>query len=149
MAMLNERLQDLSVIYWLKNLYPSGVTIVEGFQQQELVVPSIALENKNIMIRPFEIGNRKGLEDRYYTLDVYAVNKPQRDEFTYNLINELQNNISVYNYNQGFPPVYNPAQIGALIVGEIRSDYVKVMAELVTQLYYRATVHFVATYNPA
>jgi hypothetical protein len=148
MTMLLERLQDKSVIYWMKALYPSGVTVSEGWNQEELVVPTLALENKTLYLRPFELGNRKGLEDRYFYIDIFAVNKPQRDEFSYTLFNELQNYIPVYNYNQGFPPIVSPSQIGILTVSEVRVDYVKVIAELVTQLYYRATVHFVATYNP-
>lgn len=147
--MYQERKEDLSVYYWLVNnfsAYPN-ITIVDGFQQENLIIPSISSEATSIAAEPFELGNRTRLQIRVWQIDIYAVNKSQRDEFAYKILNELYENIDVYNYDEGFPPGSSPSRIGSLILDDVRVDFIKIFPELVDKLYYRASITFAAHYG--
>lgn len=144
--MLLERLEDLSVYYWLKSTFADApfITITDGFPETDLALPTIAVEAGKIDVVGFELGNRDGLRVRRWYLDIYAVNKAQRDEIGYRLLDVLKNPVPVYNYNEGFPPTVTPARAGALIVESKSFNPIKVSERVVDKLYYRATVSFVA-----
>lgn len=148
--MYQERKEDLSVYYFINNLFEDVsefVTIVDGYPETTLQIPTIAVESKRINTEKFELGNTKRLKIRAWVIDVFARNKSQRDEFSYRILNSLEDTIPVYNYDEGFPPNVNPSQLGCLIEDNIRLDIVRVMPQLVDKLYYRATITFTASYN--
>lgn len=144
--MYKERLEDLSIYYWLKSKFSdaSYIRIVDGFPEGDLVLPTIAVEAGRIDVQEYEMGNRDGLRVRRWFIDIYASNKSQRDEFGYRLLNELKNGIPVYNYNEGFPPSVAPTKIGALQILAKSYDPIRINADVVEKLYYRATVSIVA-----
>lgn len=144
-----ERKQDLSVVYFIKDSFEdySFITIVDGFPEGELTIPTISVDNDEIDTYPFELGNRNRAQFRTWYIDVFAKNKSQRDEYSYKILNELEEGISVYNYDEGFPPDQQPTRIGALIPDDIKLRIIRINPELVDKLYYRATVIFTAVYN--
>ena len=147
-----ERLQDLSVYYWLKGQLPDFVQIVDAFPAQinqadtPLTLPVVSVDHINIRAVAFELG---GLEtnEQMWAIDVFAKQKSQRDDFTYKLVNELKHGIPVYDYNQGFPPVVIDC-IGALITDNIQAKPVYVFRDLVKDLYWRSTITFSSRYQP-
>ena len=144
--MYRERKEDLSLYYWLKNLFltTSYITIVDGFPTDNLVLPTISVDAVSIDPRPHELGNRTRVNTRVWRIDVFAKNKSQRDEIGYKILNGLIDPIPVYDYDEGFPPDVSPTQIGTLFIGDRRMEIIRVLPELVETLYYRATITFVA-----
>lgn len=147
-----ERLQDLSVKYWLEDVvYPdisSFLTVVDGFPNELLSLPTIAVEWEDIRVRPQELGNRYGIDLRLWIIDIFAKNKSQRDDYSFRLKRYLANTIPVYNYVEGFPPEVTPSQIGYLSAEQLRLKRIKILPELVGEnLYYRSNVSFVGTYT--
>lgn len=139
---------DRSVYYWLKNLFSGtpAVQIEDGFPVKELVLPTISIESETIYIKPKELGNREGLPIRFWYIDIFAVNKTQRDEFSYIILDALQNKIAVYDYDAGFPPATIP-RIGVIDPEELKLQIIKVIPELVDTLYWRSQISFVASYE--
>jgi len=141
-----ERKQDMSVIAWLKVLFADApfINIVDGFPNTELTLPVIAVETDTIETVPYELGNRQRLEIRNWYLDIFAMNKAQRDEFGYRIIQALENAIPVYDYDAGF---VNPPVIGSLLPDTIQMKIVRVLPELTEAMYYRSAVIFTSEYS--
>lgn len=147
-----ERLKDISVYYWLKNLLQQeigdvGLTIVDEFPETDLNIPTISVEWDEMTSEDYEMGNRQGDYVRSWYLNVFAKTGQQRDDLAYKLIEALEQPIPVYDYNQGFPPSVTPDKIGSLQPTRKRIRKIKVMSELVEKLYYRAQILYIATYN--
>ena len=143
--MYKERLEDLSVYYFLKDKFPEPlITIVDGFPEGTLVLPTIAVEAGKIDVVEFELGNRVGLRVRRWFIDIYAKNKSQRDEFGYRLLDVLKDGVPVYNYDEGFPPSVTPSLIGHLQVLSKSYNPIRISEDVVEKLYYRATISMVA-----
>lgn len=120
------------------------INIVDGFPEGDLKLPTVAVEAGRIDVVEYELGNRDGLRVRRWYIDIYANTKAQRDEFGYKLLDVLKDGIPVYNYDQGFPPSVTPTRIGTLVVISKSYDPIKVSADVVEKLYYRATISMVA-----
>lgn len=148
--MFLERLQDLSIYYWLKDdilsAYPS-VTVNDGFPEENLEIPSVSVESHDIRSRQKELGNRKSRRQRMWTIEIIATNKAQRDELTSIVLEDLEYGIPVYDYNEGFPPSNSPSELGLLrpIDWEVRT--VRIFPDLVEKLYWRNTLRFFTEYN--
>lgn len=138
-----ERKEDLSIYYWLVNKFASTpfVKIVDGFPVEEFSIPSISLEQDELENYPIQLGDRKGGSVRTWYIDVFAKNKSQRDEFAYKIYNDLKDGITVYDYDEGFD---NPSAIGHLDIEYRKIQIVRIEPELVTTLYYRATITILA-----
>lgn len=146
--MLQERLEDLSIYYWVKSNFPDFVNVVDGFPLSDLVLPTISVEWEDLVGENFELGNRVDLKTRTWYIDVFAKNKSQRDEFVYQLYNDLNNGISVYNYNEGFPEQgITPSKIGQLLPKTRQLRNIHVDDSSVEELYYRAVCIFTAVYE--
>lgn len=141
-----ERLEDLSVYYFLKDKFSDApfINITDAFPEDDLVLPTISCEAGRIDVKEYELGNRDGLRVRRWFIDIFAKNQSQRDEFGYRLLNELKNGIPVYNYNSGFPPSATPDKIGVLQILSKVYDPVKINSDVSGLLYYRATLTIVA-----
>ena len=145
-----ERIEDLSVYYFLKDKFPEDfITIVDGFPEGSLVLPTIAVEAGKIDVVEYELGNKVGLRVRRWYIDIYAKNKSQRDEFGYRLLDVLKDGIPVYNYDEGFPPLVSPAKIGTLIVLSKSYNPIKINEDVVEKLYFRASISIVAQNDKA
>lgn len=144
-----ERKEDLSIYYWLKDKFSASpsVNIVDGFPAENLVLPTISIEWKRIEGTNFELGNRDWFKRRLWYIDVFATNKSQRDEFAYKIMNEVSEGIPVYDYDLGFPPAVTPTKLGILIPESVSLDMIKIIPELVDKMYYRSTVMFMAYYD--
>lgn len=95
-----------------------------------------------------ELGNRKLVKTRIWFIDIFAVNKSQRDEFAYKIFNELDDGVPVYNYNEGFPEQgITPTRLGALLPLSRRIKNIPVDSSLVDEMYYRAEIVFTAYYD--
>lgn len=147
MTMTDYRLEDLSVIYWLKDLLASTfITVNDGYTAENLVIPSVAIEWNGVEKLDYELGSRDGLVEREYYIDIYAKNRSQRDEIAYMILDALSDPIPVYDYNEGFPP-FSPTQIGCLNHRRSRARNIPVNSKLVDELYYRATIQYVASFQ--
>lgn len=145
--MITERAIDLSIFYFLRNLMPSFVDVVDAFpesQTQEspqLSLPTVSIDSLDMTNLPFELGSLDKTK-RFWAIDVFAKTKSQRDDFTYTIFQKLKDeNISVYDYGQGFPPVVVP-QIGYLVTDKIVAKPVYVFRDLVQDLYWRSRITF-------
>jgi hypothetical protein len=145
------RKQDLSIYYFLQDdVFGSYdfVNIEDGFPESELQLPTVSVEALDINPTVFELGNRVGRKDRLWAIDIFAQQKAQRDEFGYLIIDELENGIPVYDYDEGFPPSVSPTQLGALDVRDIRASPVVIFPEIQEKLYWRINVIFSTVYHP-
>lgn len=145
--MFIERLEDLSVFYFLKDGVFSGydfIKITDEYPDTNLTLPTVSVENGRIDVKDYQLGDRDGLRVRRWDIDIFAKNKSQRDDFGYKLLNDLKNGIPVYNYNEGFPPSSTPTKVGVLQVISKTYIPIKVNSGISELLYYRATVSFVA-----
>jgi len=148
--MWQERLEDLSVYYWLKDKFSaySFITIVDGYPENDLVIPSISVDWDSIEGRYHELGNRKTVKIRDWYIDIFAKNKSQRDEIAYKIYNDLDDGIPVYDYNEGFPEQgATPTRLHSLIPIEKKIQNIRVDPELVDELYYRAVVIVTTVYD--
>ena len=144
------RKQDLSVFYFLKNLFSAYtfVNIEDGFPENELQLPTISVEAEDIRRVPLELGNRIGLHPRIWSIDVFAKNKAQRDEFAYLIFDSLeQDYVLVYDYDEGFPPSVSPTQLGTLILQDQRLEVVRIFPQLTEKLYWRMSITFSTIYQ--
>lgn len=148
--MFLERKQDLSIYYWLKDnvfsAYPT-VNVEDGYPEEDLNLPVVAVVNLPIILDPRELGTRKGLRVRGWRLEVYANNKAQRDEMSSIIIDTIENGIPVYDYDEGFPPDVSPSQLGTMLPSDIEVVPVRIFPELVEKLYWKVSVQFTTEYE--
>jgi len=139
--------QDRSIYYWLSDLFSAyaSVTIEDGYPDEDMVLPTISVTTQPVYPYPFEMGSRAGRNSRYWSIDVFAQNKDQRDEFGYLIMTQLQYAIPVYDYDEGFPPVV-ATQLGALHPEDMSMTPVRVFPGLQEKLYWRASVFFRTDY---
>lgn len=138
--------EDFSLYYYIKNLIPS-ITVVDEFPVRNLVVPSISVEGDELEPVPWEMGNTHRVYRRYYSVNIFAVNKTQRQSILYQIMNALEQSIPVYDYNEGFPPDASPSQIGCLEVLGVSGNKIQIDPELVSKFYYRAKITFETYFN--
>ena len=145
---------DLSIYYHLRDLLPSLVNVYDGYPvgadgrpSGDIALPAVAVERQPIVLRPFELAGAN-LAHYFYIVDVYGKNKAQRDDIAYQIQTDLDsNNVKVYNYDAGFPPVVVP-HIGTLVLtGEVRNTVVYVFPDLSPNEYWRAIVDFTGYYT--
>jgi len=138
------RKQDLSVIYWLKGKFENtGVEIVDGFPEEILTIPVIAVEWDKIDTYEYQMGSKDRLQAKSWFLDVYAKTTTQRDEIIHKLLEEIEQQIEVYNYDEGFPPDVSPTQIGVLRIMTLKAKNIQVLPRLKDErLHYRAVINF-------
>lgn len=138
--MLIYRLEDLSVNYWVRGVFSSfpQITIVDEFPEQILNVPTISVVNGRLSEELLELGNRDtAIRYRRWFIDIFAVNKSQRDDFAYRILSETSNGINVYDYNEGFPPSASPTEINHLSVINKSYEPLHVIRNLNEKLYFR------------
>jgi hypothetical protein len=144
------RKQDLSIYYWLGEVFTGHnfVDIKDGYPANDLTNPTVAIEAMDFDVIPWELGNRVGERLRGWVIDIFANNKAQRDEFTYLIVDALENNICVYDYDVGFPPSVTPPQIGTLDISDIQVRVVRIFPSGEDiKLRWRSKVVFVTLYN--
>jgi len=141
--MFLERKEDLAIYYWLVDIFSStpGINIVDGFPDDPLEPPTISVEWDDTEVVDFQLGDRSGKRLRTWFIDVFAKNKTTRDEFAYKIHNELRNGITVYDVVNGVP---TQDKIGHLDILQRRIKVVRVDPELVSTLYYRASISILA-----
>lgn len=146
--MFLERKQDLSVYYFLVDEFSDFPTlkIVDGFPAEALTLPTVSVEAIGIDTSQLELGNKHRYQTRTWFIDVFAVNKSQRDELAYRILNKIENKISVYDYDEGFPPEVI-TELGCLIPTDLRMEVIRIFPELSGTLYYRANIILTAVYN--
>lgn len=146
--MLLERKQDLSLFYYVQSLFSAypQITIVDEFPEQLLTLPTVSVEAKTIDTYPIQLGSFRRVRLRFWTINVFAQNKSQRDEMAYTLISSLEDVFPVYDYDLGFPPTVVP-QIGAMDVDQLSLDLIRIDPRTTTKLYYRSVVSLSAFYN--
>lgn len=147
MNMSLERKQDLSIYYWLDDLFSpyDNVTVVDGYPVDGLVLPTVVAEDGVISTRPSELGNRSDLRERIWNIYVYAKNKTQRTDFSSFIHENLESGIIVYDYDQGFPPTVVP-QIGVINPQGTLITPMRAFPELTELLYWKAAITFYDTY---
>jgi hypothetical protein len=149
--MITDRLIDLSLYYFVENVFIGSpfIKIREGFPEDLLTVPCIAIELDEIATYPSELGNRIRGRIRTWYIDIFAADKAQRDEYAYRLMGALESDVPVYNYDEGFPPSSTPSRIGCLKTDDIKMQIIKVLPELTEKMYYRSVIIFTGEYYPS
>jgi hypothetical protein len=143
-----ERLQELSVYYFLKDLYKdaSFINIVDDFPKDPLILPTVSVESDMIVPRVYELGNRNRTQTRSWYFNIFAENKAQRDEYAYRLLNALNDSVSIYDYDQGFPPKV-VTKLGALQPQALQLKVIKIDPALVEKLYYRSIIQYSSNFS--
>jgi hypothetical protein len=129
--------------YFVRGLFSitDFITIVNEFPKEILQVPTISVVNGRLLEERFELGNRdSGLRTRRWFIDVFAKNLSQRDDFAYKILEETDNGINVYNYNEGFPPNASPSIVNHLDVISKTYEPIDVIPTVNEKLYYRGQV---------
>lgn len=140
------RLEDLSVIHFIKTLFQdfAFITIVDEFPKSIMNVPTISVVNGRLNEREFELGNTDTIRIRRWFVDIFALNKSQRDDFAYKVLMELKTKgIIVYDYNEGFPPDASPTAVNHLSVINRFYEPIDVIPQLNEKLYFRGQLIFV------
>lgn len=137
-----ERKQELSVYYWLNDLFEgTDVDIVDAYYDGTLEIPRVAIVGGDIGSTLHELGGAERY-DRVWYLEIYANTKQQRDEIGYKIFGQLRTDgsIPVYDYDEGFPPDVSPSVLGYMDV--LRHQYRPSIfdSELQNVLDWRATV---------
>lgn len=148
MTLPTESLQDYSMYYFLVDLfepYNSGnmtFSIRDGFPTTELTkedLPVIAVETSFLRPREFELGNRRYRDIRRYIYTAYGKDLASTRQYAYLIKNAIQDKVTVYNYNEGFPPTV-VTSLGVLDPIEIEGNPIPVFPELTGVQYYRYEV---------
>jgi hypothetical protein len=137
------RLEDLSITYFIKGVFEdfSMIKIVNEFPKEILNVPTISVVNGKLIEEYFELGNRDpGLRIRRWFIDIFAKNISQRDDFAYKILDETDNGINVYDYNEGFPPDASPAKVNHLSLISKSYEPIPVLVESNEKLFYRGQI---------
>jgi hypothetical protein len=148
MTMLIYRNEDLSMFYFIKNMFSdtSYIEIVDSFPADEfgapapLTIPTISIDAGKLKEELFELGDRDKVRIRTWYIDIFAKNKSQRDDFGYRILDQTKNGININDYNQGFPPTVTPSKIGHMDVLSISYEPVPVMLDKSELLYFRGQV---------
>lgn len=143
------RKQDLSIYYFLTDLFSAFdfVNIVDGYPDKELELPTISIEAQDIIPTPHELGSRVGVRNRIWDINVFGLNKAQRDEFSYLILDNLEDGIPVFDYDEGFPPPI-PTKLGLLSVEDITLTVVTIFPVIQEKLYWRMSIMFATIFNP-
>lgn len=146
--MYPETKQNLSIYYWLKNLFSDTpyVKVVDGFPEDTFEIPTIAIELDKVETYPLEMGSRSFGKISRWFIDIFAANKSQRSEFSNRILYALEDKIPVYDYDVAFPPADAP-RIGVIDPLDITVQIIKVLPELTEKMYYRAVITFTAIYE--
>lgn len=144
-----ERKELLSADYWLKDLFVSSpfITIVRGFPPKLLTLPTVSVVWETIDSAPFELGNKTQLKEIRYSFDVFALNEDQRDEIIFEIYNQIDMGIPIYDYDEGFPPLVSPTRLGCIYPIRKHASNIPLYPNLVTQLYYRASITAYMVYD--
>ena len=142
MAMNIYRLEDLSMYFFIKDMFSdvSFINVVDSFPEEILTIPTISIDAGRIKEELFEVGNRDRVRIRTWYIDVFAKNKSQRDDFGYRILDQSNNGINVYDYNEGFPPDVTPSRIEHFDILSISYEPVPVMLDEVEPKYFRGQV---------
>jgi len=124
---------------------PAGITVEDGFPPGELDLPTVSITSLDTTGTPFELGGCDK-DTMFWRVDVFAVNKAQRDELAYIIYKQLEDGIPVYDYDLGFVA---PPQIGTLVVSKRNLKQIHVFENLVEKLYWRSGITYFTYYEPA
>lgn len=140
--MLIYRKEDLSVYYFIKGVFSlaPSISIEDGFPEKLLTIPTVSIEAGKLSEEYFEIGNRDRLRIRTWFIDIFANNKSQRDDFGYKILDESDNGINIYDYDEGFPPNSSPTKIGHMDILSKSYEPIPVLLDENEKLYFRGQV---------
>lgn len=117
MVMELERLIDLSVYYKIASLLPVSVSIVDAWSDDSAIdPPAVVIDVINKKRAWQELGSNSTKKTMLFKLSIYAATKSQRENIASLLADGLEENIMVYDYNDGFPPSSSPLNIGAAVL---------------------------------
>jgi hypothetical protein len=147
--MEQKRKEQLSIYFWLKDLFPTFVNIVDEYPTDDLTLPTVAIISQESRPTPHELGGRD-LVKRSWSIYVFAKNSGQRDDYLSLIEDSLETScIFVYDYTAGFPPAASPPQIGSLYVESRDSKPLRVFEDLIKKKYWWGVVNFRTYVNPS
>jgi hypothetical protein len=118
----------------------SSINIVDSFPEEILTVPTISIDAGRIKEEHYEVGSRDRIRVRIWYIDIFAINKSQRDDFGYRILDQSKDGINIYNYNEGFPPSVTPSRIEHFDVLNISYEPIPVILDEVQPKYFRGQV---------
>lgn len=142
MTMLIYRLEDLSMFFFIKNMFLDvpNIQIQDSFPDEILTIPTISIDAGRLKEELYQIGTRDVVRQRTWYIDIFAKTKAQRDDFGYRILDLCKNGINVYDYNEGFPPSIIPTRIAHLDVLERSYEPIPVITDGSEILYFRGQV---------
>jgi hypothetical protein len=146
--MRTNKKKDLSVLKWVEDLFSdiSFLTISDEYDEEneELDIPTVALSTGDMNSRPIQMGDRTQVDFRIFYFDIYAKNKAQRNDLVYEIYEEIDAGIPVYDYDEGYD---SPSRIGTISVLEKNNKPIEVVPELVEKMYYRSQITIYTDYS--
>jgi len=139
-----EEKAHLSLITYLKGEFGNVTKVTDSFADEELTIPTLAIDLTTINFTSFQIGDYNKLRELVWILDIYGINKIQRNSIAYKAAQALEKNIPILDFDLGFPPTSIP-QIGVLVLTDLKIELLKIDFEEIKDLYYRAVGFYSAT----
>jgi len=135
------RKEHKSIVHWLTNLVPSFVNVTYEYPlAEELSLPTMAVESSDINYVPFQLGSDYK-QNRRWSIYIFAQNIGQRDDYLDIIMDNLDDPIDVYNYDQGEDET-SIDKIGYLLIESRSGNAIRVYKDLVKKLYWYGVVHF-------
>ena len=146
--MLESRMVKLSVYYFLKDKLDDGdwgstgyannelVTLKDAYptdeeldrivlpenytgDSNEIVLPVVAIDSGYQNEYPYELGSGPGTA-RQFIISIFGRERGETDDLSQQIYEWFRdNNISLNNYNEGFPPTVTPTQVGTIEVDRV------------------------------
>lgn len=126
-----------SLIQKLKTEFQTELEVKDSFPKEELLVPTLSVNLVSVDFTNLQIGDYNNIRELSWVIDVFALNKTQRNQIVFKLFYILEKKIPIYDYDLGFPPQSIP-EIGSLTPTRLRIEFIEVQAEKPEDLYYRA-----------
>lgn len=135
------------VFYLQEEIVPEHISVVGGYDiDDELVLPSVAIESGRIVELPLELGNKDGIKEQIWYIDVFAKSKQQRDDLADLVYENLPVYIPVNDYEQGFPDP-QPPRMGKLTIVRKERNTMVVPGDLLEKLYWQGRISLVTRYE--
>lgn len=91
-----------------------------GMPETEIVLPIVAIEYSTQQSFPIELGSRDGTL-RTFVVSILGREEAETDDIAQQIYEWFRDNdVTLKNYNQGFPPSVDPTEIGTMRIDNVK-----------------------------
>lgn len=113
--------------------------------ETEIVLPIVALSYGSQIEFPFQLGDGPGTTRRVI-VSVFGREETETEDLTQQIFEWFRdNNVSLNNYNEGFPPTVTPTQVGTIEITDVSVTPVQIYGSANVADKYKHDVSFTAT----